>query len=653
MRDNQYYCDYITTPISGVNTDGDTIGLDGAVTTQLTGFELENGTVLCDRYKVLKLIGRGGMSLVYLVLDEKLNRNFALKQTKRLYNSSLPEEYVLMKKLWAPFFPHIYHIFEAGDELMVVMDYIEGQTLSQMLEKGGAFPQKKVIQIAKELCIALDCLHQCTPPIIFRDVKPSNIIVQPDGSIRMIDFGIAKELTDESDSISLGTRGYASPEHFGGRTDQRSDIYSLGITLIQLATGISPLDDRQPDLSVLSKGFEYILLKCTNLVPEERYQSCRMLLHDLLNVDSLQTQKQNFWGTMDEFRRSRTKKGESVIGYVAAEKDPIVDTTVLGIQWGADSAVPQGSYVYDDASTAQTVSLSELPTTLDVTEFLEGKKYIFVSYSHSDREAVKVINMMVDNGFRVWFDRGIDPGSEWADTIAEKIKKCSYFISLMSKNYLNSINCTSELNYSVGRVENRMMIYLEDIRLPDKFELYHGSIQAIHEYRYENSQEFISALCSAKGMTLSLFCDNKETQERFLAVTDIVSAPQKQIFLAYSINDYLRFGRMLAERLSEEGAAVWHKLGNSTGVESYLEEARTAIKGCDRYVFFMSDDLLSDSDDKHLLDSLLASGVGENTIFGVVTEKKPAWLADYFDELTVIRCAKTEQLKAIADMILA
>ena len=84
----------------------------------------------------------------------------------------------------------------------------------------------------------------------------------------MIDFGIAKELTDESDSISLGTRGYASPEHFGGRTDQRSDIYSLGITLIQLATGISPLDDRQPDLSVLSKGFEYILLKCTSLVPE-------------------------------------------------------------------------------------------------------------------------------------------------------------------------------------------------------------------------------------------------------------------------------------------------------------------------------------------------------------------------------------------------
>ena len=125
----------------------------------------------------------------------------------------------MMKKLDYPSLPRIVDIIEKENVIYVVMDYIEGETLSSVLSKEGAQPQEVVIEWAKELCRVLDYLHTQNPPIIYRDMKPANIMLQPNGNIKLIDFGIAREYKEQNlaDTVSLGTKGYAAPEQFGGK----------------------------------------------------------------------------------------------------------------------------------------------------------------------------------------------------------------------------------------------------------------------------------------------------------------------------------------------------------------------------------------------------------------------------------------------------
>ena len=125
------------------------------------------------------------------------------------------------------------------------MDYIEGNPLSNALEEYGAQPQDMVIAWAKQLCDVLGYLHAQSPPIIYRDMKPSNVMLKPDGNITLIDFGTAREFKEKNlaDTVCLGTIGYAAPEQFGGmgQTDARTDIYCLGATLYHLVTGQNPV----------------------------------------------------------------------------------------------------------------------------------------------------------------------------------------------------------------------------------------------------------------------------------------------------------------------------------------------------------------------------------------------------------------------------
>ena len=164
-----------------------------------------------------------------------------------------------------------------------------------MLERDGAQPQETVIEWAEELCGVLDYLHMQNPPIIYRDMKPANIMLQPNGNIKLIDFGIAREYKEHNleDTVSLGTKGYAAPEQFGGKgqTDQRTDIYCLGVTLYHLVTGKNPCEPPYEIYPIrywnpnLSSGLESIILKCTRINPEERYQSCAELLYAILHYE--------------------------------------------------------------------------------------------------------------------------------------------------------------------------------------------------------------------------------------------------------------------------------------------------------------------------------------------------------------------------------
>lgn len=253
--------------------------------------------VLDDKYRILRKIGQGGMSKVYLAHDIRLNKQWAIKEinhageNKELLKNSLIAEVNLMKRLDHPALPRIVDVLTVEGDLYLVMDYIEGIPLNKILENYGPQPQLLVVEWAKQLCEVLDYLHTRTPAIIYRDMKPSNIMLCSDGNLKLIDFGIAREYKKEeksSDTVSLGTKGYAAPEQFGkSQSDARTDIYCLGVTLHHLITGQDPcLDmyDKDPIRafnSELSAGLEFIILKCTKTHPTERYQSAIELLYAL------------------------------------------------------------------------------------------------------------------------------------------------------------------------------------------------------------------------------------------------------------------------------------------------------------------------------------------------------------------------------------
>lgn len=240
------------------------------------------------------------MSVVYLARDNKLNKQWAVKEIRKVGSgkkdeiivNSLLAEANLMKRLDHPALPRIVDIIDTGNTIYVIMDFIEGQSLDKILKEYGAQPEEQVINWAKQICDALSYLHSQKPPIIYRDMKPANIMLKDEGNIKIIDFGIAREYKDQSlaDTTVLGTKGYAPPEQYSGQTDQRSDIYALGMTMHHLLTGVDPHKGEayapvrlwNPDLS---EGIDAIIDKCVQPAAEHRYQTCADLLYDLEHPD--------------------------------------------------------------------------------------------------------------------------------------------------------------------------------------------------------------------------------------------------------------------------------------------------------------------------------------------------------------------------------
>ena len=259
----------------------------------------KQGEIIDGKYEILTEIGRGGMSVVYLARNKNLNQQWAIKEVFRNARDQNHEEVVqsaiaeatMMKNLDHPLLPRIVDIIENSDTIYIIMDLIEGRTLQAVVEENGAQPQETVVEWGIRLCEVLGYLHSRKPPIIYRDMKPENIMLKPDGTIKLIDFGIAREYKEKSvtDTTALGTRGYAAPEQWGnrGQTDPRTDIYGLGATLYHLVTGKSPAVPPYEIKPIrmwnpqLSSGLEKIILKCTQLDPDKRYQTSDELLVDL------------------------------------------------------------------------------------------------------------------------------------------------------------------------------------------------------------------------------------------------------------------------------------------------------------------------------------------------------------------------------------
>lgn len=261
---------------------------------------IQPGMVLEGKYEIQKQIGKGGMSVVYLAIDKRLNKLWAVKEIakkgKDKYNEDVTNKILyrdaeMMKSLDHPAIPTIVDIIdkEEYDSIYIVMDFVEGESLDKVIKEYGAQPQDQVVDWAKQICDALGYLHNQKPPIIYRDLKPANIMLKPDGNIKIIDFGIAREYKEQNlaDTEVMGTRGYAPDEQHKGHTVVQSDIYAFGMTLHHLLTGIdprpadyqyAPIRQWNPELS---DGLERLIDKCTANKIENRYQNCDELMYAL------------------------------------------------------------------------------------------------------------------------------------------------------------------------------------------------------------------------------------------------------------------------------------------------------------------------------------------------------------------------------------
>ncbi len=273
---------------------------------------LAAGTLVDGRYKIIRVLGSGGMGNVYQAIDTQFaggGVRCAIKQTLTLAHTpptieeqarirALIEEHNIMSKLDHAFIPKIWNFFEWNNQHYLVMDYIEGVTLNDLLtrqkeQNGQGFDEEKVINWALRICEYYEYLHGQNPPVIYRDCKPDNLILSPEGQLILIDFGIARHLVFEAMRMTgIGTHGYAAPETYLGNSDQRSDIFSLGALMFALLTTIDPgqvsrfeWDKHTPKsyCSTLTENIDRIISKCLKHDVAARWQSARQL-HDELEA---------------------------------------------------------------------------------------------------------------------------------------------------------------------------------------------------------------------------------------------------------------------------------------------------------------------------------------------------------------------------------
>lgn len=259
---------------------------------------LKIGMLVDNHFKILRQLGRGGSSCVYLAENTRLHNYWAVKEVfkSRMVRhggaGGLIADAGILTKLRHPCLPSVIDIIETNESYLVIMEYIPGVGLDQVLQSKGAQSEQDVIRWGIQLCEVLVYLHTQASPIVYLDMKPANIILKPDGNIVLIDFGMAHEVRkiNPEQVIGMGTYGYAAPEQHNrqlGKIDPRTDIYALGVTLYQLVTGLDPSKPPytlQPIRTVnrlLSAQLEAIIQKCTQNRQQDRYQKTADLLSDL------------------------------------------------------------------------------------------------------------------------------------------------------------------------------------------------------------------------------------------------------------------------------------------------------------------------------------------------------------------------------------
>ena len=270
---------------------------------------LQSGMMIAERYEIVDTVGAGGMSVVYKAMDHRLNRYVAVKVLKEEYSDDktfVNKFRVEAQSAAGLSHPNIVNVYDVGDDEgihFIVMEMVEGITLKEYIEKKGHLSVSEAVNFSLQIASGIEVAHD--NHIIHRDIKPQNIIVNSSGILKVTDFGIAKAATSATvSSNAIGSVHYISPEQArGGFSDERSDIYSLGITMYEMVTGRVPFEgdnnvavalmhiqnemisprEYYPDIL---PSFEKVIAKCTQKKPERRYLTANALIADLRRVES-------------------------------------------------------------------------------------------------------------------------------------------------------------------------------------------------------------------------------------------------------------------------------------------------------------------------------------------------------------------------------
>lgn len=253
---------------------------------------LNQDYILDGKYRIIKVLGRGGMGTVYLCENTRLGNQWAIKEVKKdLKNHiDLSSEPNILKKLNHAGIPRIIDIFYENSNIYMVEDYIEGVTLKDYIKEKGAMDEESIGKITSSICDILIYLHNLDPPIIYRDLKPSNIMITPNNKVVLVDFGISKAYKAEKngDTVNIGSNGYAAPEQFGfGQSCKQTDIYGIGMVIYFMVKGevsvtaLEPLMDENYDKNV-SSDLRRIIQRCVQVDIKDRYQTSEELKTDII-----------------------------------------------------------------------------------------------------------------------------------------------------------------------------------------------------------------------------------------------------------------------------------------------------------------------------------------------------------------------------------
>lgn len=254
---------------------------------------LDCGHILDGKYEVIKILGKGGMGVVYLCRNIRLGNLWAIKKVRQgIKNIDILTEANILKDLSHPGIRRIVDIFYESNNLYMVQDYVEGQTLKEYVKVNGRIQTEKICRITCDLCDIIGYLHNQNPAIIYRDIKPSNIMITPNGKVVLIDFGISKvyKTDTEQDAVCAGSNGYAAPEQYGlGKCCKQTDIYGTGMLLYFMVkgkspfTGVEPLVDENYDHNI-DDNLRIIIQKCVKINIKDRYSEVEELKNEILKV---------------------------------------------------------------------------------------------------------------------------------------------------------------------------------------------------------------------------------------------------------------------------------------------------------------------------------------------------------------------------------
>lgn len=562
---------------------------------------LREGTVLDEKYEILRRIGEGGMSIVYLARNNRMNMQLAVKEIKNDGSKSaevllkgLEREANILKDVDHPVIPRIIDIVKHSGTICVVMDFIEGENLADKLKEVERFSQDKVIEWGLELASALEYLHSMNPPIIYRDMKPSNVMLKPDGGVKLIDFGTAKtyDIENNADTTALGTRGYAAPEQFGDaqgrgiyKTDARTDIYNLGATLYHMVTGKNPQEPpyemvpiREVD-PMLSTGLEQIILKCTKPNPNERYQSCSELIYALEHYTELD----------DDYKQEHKKK-VTMFGTTIALA--IVFAIVAIVGKSGMNKINAENY------TAYIESGNEMKTLSNYSGAANKYKEAFELNGEDAEAYTKYIDTYIDakndinNPDELVLEDGLSVVANRIKNGYGKVDKNNEVLYKMGLTYFNEVGDYAVAAKYFGMVESKDEDYGE---LAD----YYGSIALILSSTNVNVNELIDKVNGfASYNSTALTNDNRQKFENYRTVGKIYVtylnsegvAAQAETTMNQALKDLEGYtGDDTAEffySYNNDLAEIYYALANADGSETnyklalnYYQEVIDQIQG--------------------------------------------------------------------------